>query len=151
MIALRLSTIDAASGRNLTPSIRVLIEETAEMLERIGSSPPHRNGTSALYGRHLRKVLNSVNQNQRNIPLETSHSVSLTQDEVQNQSRQDPSSPTSPMQMSELIQFSAMSDDQIAQAINDAGDELGNNIPDFQMDDRTGLDWLDWFEMEVNE
>lgn len=53
------------------------------------------------------------------------------------------------MQMTELMQFSAMSDDQINEAINNAGDEL-QTYPNFQMDDKTGLDWLDWFNMDVN-
>ena len=53
-----------------------------------------------------------------------------------------------PMQISELYQFSAMSDNQIIEAINNAGDELC--MPNFQMDDKTGLDWLDWFNMDVN-
>ena len=55
-----------------------------------------------------------------------------------------------PMQMSELLQFSAMSDDQINEAINNAGEELEMYLPNFQMDDKTGLDWLDWFNMDVN-
>ena len=50
----------------------------------------------------------------------------------------------------ELLQFSAMSDDQITEAINNAGQELETYMPTFQMDDKTGLDWLDWFNMDVN-
>jgi hypothetical protein len=55
--------------------------------------------------------------------------------------------------MAELLQFSAMSDDQINEAINNAGDalQLDMSIPgSFQMDERTGLDWLNWFNMDVN-
>jgi len=58
-----------------------------------------------------------------------------------------------PTPMSELLQFSAMSDDQINEAINNAGDalQLDISIPgSFQMDERTGLDWLNWFNMDVN-
>lgn len=54
------------------------------------------------------------------------------------------------LEMAQLLQFSAMSDDQIVQAINNAGDELGTFIPNMQIDERTGLDWLDWFNMENN-
>ena len=54
------------------------------------------------------------------------------------------------MEMAQLLQFSAMSDDQIIQAINDAGEELGTFVPNMQIDERTGLDWLDWFNMENN-
>ncbi|KAH8727981.1 hypothetical protein GQ44DRAFT_609954 [Phaeosphaeriaceae sp. PMI808] len=35
------------------PSVRNLIEETATVLQRIGSTPPHRNGSSAVYSRFL--------------------------------------------------------------------------------------------------
>lgn len=48
------------------------------------------------------------------------------------------------------MQFSAMSDDQINEAINNAGPELDMSLSNFQMDDRTGLDWLNWFNMDVN-
>lgn len=50
----------------------------------------------------------------------------------------------------EFLQFSTMSDDQITEAINNAGQELETYMPAFQMDDKTGLDWLDWFNMDVN-
>lgn len=45
----------------------------------------------------------------------------------------------------EPLLFSAMSDDQIVEAINNAGDELEKSLPNFQIDENTGLDWLDWF------
>jgi hypothetical protein len=48
------------------------------------------------------------------------------------------------------VQFSAMSDDQITQAIRNAEDGLGTDLIGFQLDERTGLDWLDWFDMDVN-
>lgn len=48
------------------------------------------------------------------------------------------------------MQFSTMSDDQITQAIHNVGDELGSYVPDFQIDERSGLDWLDWFNIEAN-
>jgi hypothetical protein len=43
-----------------------------------------------------------------------------------------------------------MSDDQINETINNAGDELEMFLPELRMDDKTGLDWLDWFNMDVN-
>jgi hypothetical protein len=46
----------------------------------------------------------------------------------------------------EPLLFSAMSDHQIAEAINNAGDEL--KTPDFQIDDTTGLEWQDWFSFD---
>jgi hypothetical protein len=133
MISFRLCTMDATSNRSLAPSIRILIEETADVLERLGSSPPHRKGTSALYGRHLREVLSTSNL-QAPPPFQV---------EMQN--------PYQAQDSMQMMQFSAMSDDQIIQAIHDAGgDELGNYVPNFQVDEKSGLDWLNWFNMDVN-
>jgi hypothetical protein len=44
----------------LVPSIKVLVEETADVLERIGSVPAHRKGASAMYGRQLREVVRNL-------------------------------------------------------------------------------------------
>jgi len=46
MISSRLSTLDTNSTNNLAPSVRRLIDETAEVLIRIGTSPAHRKGQS---------------------------------------------------------------------------------------------------------
>jgi hypothetical protein len=61
-IALALSTpVASKSGnKNLAPSVRHLIEDTATVLERIGSTPAHRNGSSVVYGRFLRVLVNQV-------------------------------------------------------------------------------------------
>ena len=47
------------------------------------------------------------------------------------------------------VQFSAMSDDQITQAIRNAAEGLGTDLTSFQLDERSGLDWLDWFDLDV--
>ena len=148
--------MEAASNRSLAPSIRVLIDETADVLERIGSKPPHRNGASALYGRHLRKVLSTVTQTRENmVKSSTMQEIARYSDPpvpAMNQSQgimSNHSYQPHPNSM-QMMQFSAMSDGQITQAINDAGNELGDFMPDLQIDERSGLDWLDWFNMEVN-
>lgn len=58
-IALALSTPASGkrSNQNLAPSVRKLIQETAAVLERIGSKPSHRNGASVVYGRFLRVLV----------------------------------------------------------------------------------------------
>lgn len=150
--AFYLSTVGSTGNISLAPSIRRLIEESADVLERIGSNPPHRNGTSALYGRHLREVVGSSPR--------IAEAGSVPGQNLQQFSMQSMPAPIhayqnrldlAPMQISEeLLQFSAMSDDQITEAINNAGDELETYLPNFQMDDKTGLDWFDWFNMDVN-
>ncbi|EMD66224.1 hypothetical protein COCSADRAFT_197722 [Bipolaris sorokiniana ND90Pr] len=59
-IALALSApVPEGSGnkKSLAPSVRHLIEDTATVLERIGSTPIHRNGASVVYGRFLRVLV----------------------------------------------------------------------------------------------
>jgi hypothetical protein len=150
--AFYLSTLGPSGNISLAPSIRRLIEETADVLERIGSNPPHRNGTSALYGRHLREVVGSSPQ-----AIEARSNLGQNQPQYSTQQLQAPIQTYQNrgdiglgLMNAELLQFSAMSDDQITEAINNAGQELETYMPTFQMDDKTGLDWLDWFNMDVN-
>ncbi|KAF4631215.1 hypothetical protein G7Y89_g6924 [Cudoniella acicularis] len=165
--AIYLSTMGAGPNGHLSlaPSIRMLIEESAGVLERIGSNPPHRNGTSALYGRHLRKVVGS-SLSQTNItplenqphrpppqaafPMQNNNQIPQPQHQVYQQQVDVLPPQQQPVQMAELLQFSAMSDDQINEAIHNAGDEFDWSLPSLQMDERTGLDWLNWFNMDVN-
>jgi hypothetical protein len=151
--AFYLSTMGSSGNMSLAPSIRRLIEEVAALLERIGSNPPHRNGTSALYGRHLREVVgsspnrpNGSSQPRLDQPTFPIQQNVLVQPQMPTYQ---PQTSFASMQMSELLPFSAMSDDQINEAINNAGEELEMYLPNFQMDDKTGLDWLDWFNMDV--
>jgi hypothetical protein len=157
MLSIQLTTMGEGTNSSLAPSIRILIMETADVLERIGANPSHRNGTSALYGRHLRQVIrNSGISNppsRGNRPPDDLHQqpqFPTTQPQAQSSSYQTQPNGPADLEMAHLLQFSAMSDDQIVQAINDAGDELGSFVPNMQIDERTGLDWLDWFNMENN-
>jgi len=144
------------SGTNgLATSIRVLIEESAGVLERIGGITPHRNGTSRLYGRHLREVVGSELSKVDESPVQVQSQPSR-QTYPSEQNTQLPPHAQAPLYQRPVevppmqLQFSAMSDDQINEAINNAGVELDMSLPNFQMDDRTGLDWLNWFNMDVN-
>lgn len=168
--AVYLSTIGKGS---LAPSVRVLIEESAGVLERIGNITPHRKGTSALYGRHLRVVVGSLLSTPTPRP---SHSTEFQQAPAgilhphPQHSNNPPRTPTqlmmyTPQQQQqasipELLQFSAMSDNQINEAINNAGEEFDlewAGLQDGSLEglgmgmDRTGLglDWLNWFNVDV--
>lgn len=56
--ALRVGTVtDAGRDSTLAPSIRTLIAETTEALERIGSTPVQRRGLSCLFARQLQHIL----------------------------------------------------------------------------------------------
>lgn len=55
--ALRLSGQLLGGTSSLAPSVRTLIEETAGVLERIGTATDHRNGMSTLYGTYLKYIV----------------------------------------------------------------------------------------------
>ena len=50
----------------------------------------------------------------------------------------------------EPLQFSAMSDDQIVDAVNRAGTAFGASIPDVPLDDMLNWDWLDSANADFN-
>jgi hypothetical protein len=162
MLSIQLSTMGEGTNLSLAPSIRVLIKETADVLERIGGNPSHRKGTSALYGRHLRDFISNSaisdlpsrgsragNPNDT-FPHPQHHQYPVSQAQDHNTIYHAQAHDPAEMEMAQLLQFSAMSDDQITQAINNAGDELGTYMPHMPIDERTGLDWLDWFNIENN-
>lgn len=157
MLSIQLSTMGEGTNSSLAPRIRVLIKECADVLERIGATPPHRKGTSALFGRHLRAVISklgmSTSQPWGNTSAGDFHQLPqfpTTQPQASNAPYQNDINGPADLEIAQFLQFSAMSDGQIIQAINDAGDELGTYVPNVQIDERTGLDWLDWFNIENN-
>lgn len=138
---------------SLAPSIKILIEETADVLERIGTIPSHRKGTSALFGRHLREVVRNTAGalgTQGGGGQTGVGGLSVTQEPFIGRSGTGNNNNTQSEISSSLLSFepllfSAMSDGQIVEAINNAGDELEIALPNFQIDENAGLDWLDWF------
>jgi hypothetical protein len=156
--ALRISTMSTGNRLSLAPSIKILIEETADVLKRIGSTPSHRKGLSALYGRHLREIVKNTSEplsiHDQNGQMHN-HTNSIAQNTPigsgQHVAHSTHSSRNAPILSFEPLLFSTMSDHQIREAINNAGDELETCLPNFQVDDHAGLDWLDWFSMETNQ
>jgi len=76
--ALALGTTTLGTQAILAPNARSLIEETAQVLERIGSSPRHRKGLSVLFARHIRRIMqsslvNPARGSQANIPGAPAH------------------------------------------------------------------------------
>lgn len=156
--ALSLSVIPGDSRSSLAPSVRTLIEETAGVLKRIGGTPSHRNGASVLYGRFLRELIRrgSVMPNPqpradaRHIhpPDPVLATVGLGDQGPPLPVRQ-PALPPGDL-WSEPLQFSAMSDDQIIDAVNRAGSAFGASIPDVPVDDMLSWDWLDFANTDFN-
>jgi hypothetical protein len=166
--ALRLSGLITGAS-SLAPSIRTLIEEAAEVLERIGHATKHRNGMSALYGKYLKYVVKKAataveNSAQARLPapnarINADHnpptpflsasqiSFGLADPTVTAPRVTTFAEPTATL-WSEPIQFSTMSHDQIVEALSHVGNEFD---PDFSMynawDDPTALDWMNWSNM----
>lgn len=155
--ALSLSLTPSDSRPSLAPSVRNLIEETAGVLERIGATPSQREGAS-LYGRFLRELIRRASAVPSSQPRMTTR-------------RMDPPEPVLPFACldnqgpplplahssippgelwTEPLQFSAMSDDQIIDAVNRAGTAFGASIPDVPLDDMLNWDWLDFANTDLN-
>ncbi|KAL4738101.1 hypothetical protein BDV11DRAFT_216251 [Aspergillus similis] len=154
--ALSLSAMPTDSNSSLAPSVRNLIEETAGVLERIGSTPSHRNGASVLYGRFLRELVrrtpaaldSQLQSDSRVSHTETLPSTTLDAFSIIPSSVQQGFAPS--LFWSEPMQFSAMSDDQIIDAVNRAGTAFGASVPDVPLDDMMSWDWLDIANPEFN-
>ncbi|KAJ5345598.1 hypothetical protein N7452_003602 [Penicillium brevicompactum] len=139
--ALSLSVTPGDSRSSLAPSVRNLIEETAGVLERIGSTPSHRSGASVLYGRFLRELI-------RRAPTIYSQPEAHPRAEPTLHMNQIPRLPEE--LWSEPMHFSAMSDNQIVDAVNRAGTAFGASIPDVPLDDMLDWDWLDFANTDFN-
>lgn len=145
--ALSLSAAPSDKRSNLAPSVRNLIEETADVLERIGATPAHRNGASVLYGRFLRELVrrapNAEEDFRRSQQSESLHppishtgynpALGVTQPRF-----------SSAILWPEPLHFSAMSDNQIIDAVNQAGTAWGLSIPGVPFDDMQNIDWFDF-------
>lgn len=151
--ALSLSEMPADSRSSLAPSVRNLIEETAGVLERIGATPTHRGGASVLYGRFLRELVRRSPGNPGTAAqLESQSHAVASAESFPPPSALDgygpmPSATTQPFEpplfWSEPLQFSAMSDDQVIDAVNRAGTAFGTSVPDVPLDDMMNWEWLD--------
>ncbi|KAF7593030.1 hypothetical protein BBP40_012117 [Aspergillus hancockii] len=139
--ALSLSVVPADARSSLAPSVRNLIEETASVLERIGATPIHRNGASVLYGRYLRELVRLGSQNSNEVRMAAATETSTLGGYGAIPPVTQP--PFSPLYWTEPLQFSAMSDGQIIDAVNRAGVAFGMGVPDVPLDDLMSWGWLD--------
>ncbi|KAJ5798251.1 uncharacterized protein N7503_007547 [Penicillium pulvis] len=141
--ALSLSVTPGDSQSSLAPSVRTLIEETAGVLERIGATPSHRKGASVLYGRFLRELIRRRPTISHAPARSLDHDPLLPPPLSQRPRVPEPAIPSGDL-WTEPMQFSAMSDDQIVDAVNRAGSAFGASIPDVPVDDMLCWDWLDF-------
>lgn len=153
-IALALSApVSGKSGnKNLAPSVRNLIEETATVLERIGNTPSHRNGSSVVYGRFLRVLVKQAPDATVPPIAQRDHRMSLSS------SSQGPFSPLiSSMSNTnnglvqdrvgsfwpEPLDFSAMSYNEVNETVTNS-DLFSTAMLDLPWDNSNPLMWTDW-------
>ncbi|KAJ8065472.1 hypothetical protein OCU04_006155 [Sclerotinia nivalis] len=141
--ALSLSTMTAKNNPGLRESIKVLIEETATVLERIGNITPHRKGSSALYGRHLKEILRNSVALRKPVPYDLSV---LNGEQAGSNTAQEGQGRGLEPGFFEPLQFSTMSDDQIVEFFDNEEATLGISPTNLQLGDTTGMEWLDWFD-----
>ncbi|KAE9569706.1 hypothetical protein CGMCC3_g14279 [Colletotrichum fructicola] len=150
----------ATGSSNLAPSIRNLIEETADVLERIGSATNHRNGLSTLYGKYLRHIVKQAAVATDGQPQAAIHHEAAPRraSQLSTPSSAVAASPhinsmglpvsQPPYMESQLwpgtLQFSTMSDDQIAEVLNQPGNEFDPSFAGLSWDDMNNFDWLSW-------
>ncbi|TIC90880.1 hypothetical protein CH35J_011457 [Colletotrichum higginsianum] len=153
----------ATGSSNLAPSIRNLIEETADVLERIGSATKHRNGLSTLYGKYLRHIVKKaatavdgqpfqMNIHQPDPTIPRSGQLGTPSSAVSASPSINPIAPPPVSQPSYVepqlwpgtLHFSSMSDDQIAEVLNQPGNEFDPSFAGLSWEDMNNFDWLSW-------
>lgn len=150
-VALTLSAPSPGGNHNLAPSVRNLIEETATVLKRIGSTPSHRNGASIIYGKYLRELIKQAPElprPQQSAPPDTITPISPAANSLFPSATDLLQSPSQPQYLlpttwDEPLQFSAMSGNQVIETVMNVGD-FNSVLLDLPMQDANSFLWMDW-------
>ncbi|OKL58150.1 hypothetical protein UA08_06836 [Talaromyces atroroseus] len=161
--ALSLGLLLSKQNENrLAPSVLNLITETADVLERIGATPIHRNGASVLYGRFLHELVARArgqpneSQPQETLPLSLYPSSNSYNASSFTQEYMPPPAPpfsssaqNTDFTPSQPLQFSSMSGDQIVDAVNSVEFPMGDGttaLPDYQDFPLNDMMLWEWFD-----
>ncbi|KAK5945306.1 hypothetical protein PMZ80_002510 [Knufia obscura] len=146
---LGLSTTRRGDQIYLAASAKKSIQEAANVLERIGSSPPHRKGASALFGKHIKRIMK-----QHTASIETNTTAERENQDHQNthlaySSNGMAAAPYTLQPMSDdaylgFPGFDSMTDDQLLAAIQNAKDDIDTFNAGLRPEDGLFMDWLDW-------
>ncbi|KAF2828096.1 hypothetical protein CC86DRAFT_465859 [Ophiobolus disseminans] len=154
-IALALSApMPGKSGnQSLAPSVRHLIEDTATVLERIGSTPSHRNGSSVVYGRFLRVLVKqapSVIPPLLPPPQDPAHPQPGPFSPLIGRDTTTLNTGIVPDQIAsfwpEPLDFSAMSYNEVNETVTNA-DMFSTAMLDLPWDNSNPLMWTDWLNL----
>ncbi|KAI2605592.1 hypothetical protein GGR54DRAFT_620807 [Hypoxylon sp. NC1633] len=152
--ALRVSTVADGRGSSLAPSIRALIAETTDVLERIGSAPIQRKGLSCLFAGQLKQILkyaSRASEATQGLPEpngEVTKSAAIYTDLNAAHMASHPGAIQMPVPGTTLppdyLLFSTMStENQLDEAIHSTDIGLNAFWEDFQFQS-ADLDWMDW-------
>ncbi|KAK0640495.1 hypothetical protein DIS24_g9297 [Lasiodiplodia hormozganensis] len=149
---LRLHSLGAGFSASLAPSVRHLIEETAGALERIGTTPRHREGVSAILGRYLRAMLGrSISampaQKHNHRPSIPEAVPPVSTDAIPGAQFPAVTSWAGETTVTpQPLLFSTMSDIEIDQAIQNDQNALQPFDLNLPMAYANNLDWMDWLD-----
>lgn len=136
--ALGLSASSSSSnGMPSASDTRSLIAEAAALLQRIGQVTRHRNGASAIFGRHIYRILSRSASTPRN-----DQQALVPEKHAQQRDPSQPYNIATPHHRLFAPDFATfdMTDDQIIDTINNS-----NTAQEpFQFDESMVLDWFDW-------
>lgn len=141
---LGLSTTRQGDKTYLAPHVKQSIRRAADVLERIGSFPLHRRGASAMFGKHLKRIMRQ-------------HTAAMHDgDEMGIQSHNDaghhqlgPTTasytllPGNEQAQNTFPGFESMTDDQLLDFIQKSNNDLNDSDP-FSNGEGLFMDWLDW-------
>lgn len=148
-LALRLSNTQPETNPSIAQSVRSLVHQTADVFERVGSSPSHRHGVSVLYAMHLRAMVNKYHTE----PNQVMAVVNSAQQVPNNTQSNAPSANSwhgggqaAGYEQQALHQplFAEMSDVEFSEALKDVENELFASEADISAEWWNNLDWLTW-------
>ena len=149
-IALTLGAPSSGGNHSLAPSVRNLIEETATVLGRVGSTPSHRNGASVIYGNYLRELVkqapdlsapqNTTSTHHSSQVLPPSSLFASATDLLRSPAPQEYAVPTS---WEDPFQFSTMSGNEVIETVMNVG-EFDFSLFDLPIHDANSFMWMDW-------
>ncbi|KAI2774503.1 hypothetical protein F4815DRAFT_398135 [Daldinia loculata] len=152
--ALRVSTVADGRSSSLAPSIRALIAETTDVLERIGSTPIQRKGLSCLFAGQLRQILKYASRASEaaqalpelngDVTKHASIYTDLNAAHMANHQGAIQMPVVSSSLPPDYLLFSTMSNEnQLDEAIHSTDIGLNAFWEDFQFQS-ADLDWMDW-------
>ena len=146
---LGLSTTRRGDQIYVAANAKKSIQEAANVLERIGSSPPHRKGASALFGKHIKRIMKQHTASIETNTTAERENLSYARSQVVHSANGMAAAPYALQSITDEPQqnfpgFDSMTDDQLLDAIQNAKDDIDTFNAGLRPEDGLFMDWLDW-------